>query len=164
MGNFYTWEEVLAVKGIKKAVLKYAIDQGEIDEGGKLPKDEGELQDLFERAISEAGENVFYFSGDGREQVSSHLHYQFAGVYFEFDGHDGITGPLDDNDPEGMIDLCEYHLGDDEPRDGYLVSIGGEFPDEYFTQRCLKLVKIGHELEINNNQYIRTKEGFAPKK
>jgi hypothetical protein len=25
-------------------------------------------------------------------------------------------------------------------------------------------VKIGHELEINNNQYIRTKEGFELKK
>lgn len=164
MGNFYTWDEVLAEKGLRKAVRQYAIVQGEIEKCGRLPSDESELQDLYERAISDSGEVVFYFSNDGQEQVLSHYHYKFGGKYFEFDGHGGVTGPLDENDPESMLDLCEDHLGDDEPRDGFLVSIGGEFPDDYFAQRCLKLVKIGHELEINDNQYIRHKTGFELKK
>jgi hypothetical protein len=171
MGNFYNWEDVLKVEGIKNAVLKFAISPSEFDDykgylndDGSLPEDEGTLQYLFEAAIKQGGECVFYFCNDGKEQISDHFHIKFQGKYFEFDGNDMITGPLDYNHAEGMIDLCEYHLGDDEPRDGYLVSIGGEFPDEYFTQRCLKLVKIGHELEINNNKYIRTMEGFVLKK
>ena len=163
MSNFHDWEDVLASKNLRKAVRQYAIEQGEVEKGGRLPSDESELQDLYERAIIEEGDVVFYFAGDGREQVLTHYHYKFAGMYFESDGDGMITGPLDYNDPEVLIDLCEDSVREYGRRDGFLVSIGGEFPDEYFTERCLKLVKIGHELEINGNQYIRTKEGFVRK-
>jgi len=166
MSNFYNWEDVLKVEGIREEVLKFAIKDNALQEedNGALPLDERELQDLFERAISEMGEVVFYFSGDGQEQVSSHCHYKFAGKYFEFDGHDQITGPCDDNNPEVLIELCEDHLAGERPRNGFLVSIGGEFPDEYFTERCLKLVNLGQELKINGQAYLRTKAGFELKK
>ena len=171
MSNFYDWEDVLKVEGIKDAVLKFAITPGGfedytgyLNDDGSLPEDEDTLQYLFEAAIKHGGECVFYFCNDGTEQISSHSHEKFHGKYFEFDGNGMITGPLDDNDAEGMIDTQIFHLGNDVPRDGYLVSVGGEFPDEFFTKLCLKLVAVGKELEVNGHVYVRTTEGFELKK
>lgn len=171
MGNFYNWEDVLKVEGIKNAVLKFAISPSEFDDykgylndDGSLPEDEGTLQYLFEAAIKYGGECVFYFCNDGTEQISSHFHQKFHGMYFEFDGNDMITGPLDYNYADGMMEIQTSHLGDSVPRDGYLVSVGGEFPDEFFTKHCLGFVAVGKELEINGHIYLRTSEGFELKK
>lgn len=171
MSNFYDWDDVLAVDGIKDAVLKFATTpsefedyKGYLNDDGSLPEDEDTLQYLYEAAIKHGGECAFYFCNDGTEQISSHSHVKFHGKYFELDGNDMITGPLDYNNAEDMIDTQISFLGNDVPRDGYLVSVGGEFPDEFFTKHCLKLVVVGKELEINGHVYVRTTDGFELKK
>ena len=175
MSSFYNWEDVLKVEGIKHAVLNFAKSGRSyenlkvyLNDDGTLPEDEGDLQYLFESAISEDGKCVFYFSNDGTEQILSHSHKKFHGVYFEFDGNGMITGPLTYNDPAHILDMAgdniETYSEDETPRDGFCVSVGGEFPDEFFTKHCLKVVTVGQNLEINGRVYLRTEAGFELKK
>ena len=176
MSNFYNWDDVLQVEGIREEVLKFARTDNELDdfkaylkEDGSLPDDERELQYLFKHAIEETRDVVFYFYNDGTENIGSHVHYKFHGKYFEFDGQGMIMGPLDYNDPEIILGLTaddiEGHLDEEGvPRDGLCVSVGGEFSDEYFAKHCLKLIAVGRKLEINGRMYVRTETGFELKK
>jgi hypothetical protein len=170
MNTFYDWKEVLAMKGLREATLAYAMsDAPECLEDG--PDGVKELSDdeyphALERAIKEKGECVFYFSNGADDQVEDHVHYLFAGKYFESDGNGQIGGPYDHNDADRILDLASDsfeagNLGSPEP--GSTVSVGGDFPDETFVKLCVNLVPLGQQIEINSTLYVRTPAGLVPK-
>ena len=49
------------------------------------------------------------------------------------------------------------------PDPGATVSVGGDFPDDYFIKLCASLVPVGQQIEINGTLYIRTPEGLVTK-
>jgi hypothetical protein len=49
------------------------------------------------------------------------------------------------------------------PAPGATVSVGGDFPDDYFVKLCVSLVPLGQQIEINGTLYVRTSAGLAPK-
>ena len=100
------------------------------------------------------------------DQVEDHVHYLYAGKYFESDGNGQIGGPYDHNDADRILDLASDsfeagNLGSPEP--GSTVSVGGDFPDETFVKLCDNLVPLGQQIEINGTLYVRTADGLVPK-
>jgi hypothetical protein len=96
--------------------------------------------------------------------MEDHAHYRFAGKYFECDGARQIGGPCDDNNADIILDLLSnaYQAGFvSSPEPGATVSVGGDFPDEYFVKLCSSLVPVGQQIEINGTIYVRTTEGLA---
>ncbi len=170
MNDFIDWEDVLAMKGLREAVVAYAIAEApeyleEGPEGTKVLSDD-DYPYVLERVIKEKGESVFYFSRGADDQIQDHVHYRFAGKYFECDGAGQIGGPYDNNDADRILDLASDsfeagNLGSPEP--GSTVSVGGDFPDETFVKLCVNLVPIGQQIEINCTLYIRTPAGLVPK-
>jgi hypothetical protein len=49
------------------------------------------------------------------------------------------------------------------PEPGATVSVGGDFPDEYFVKLCSSLVPLGQQIEINGTIYVRKEVGLVPK-
>lgn len=170
MNDFIDWENVLAMKGLREAVVAYAVEQApeyleEGPEGTKVLSDDY-YPYVLKQAIKEKGECVFYFSSGADDQVENHVHYLFAGKYFESDGNGQIGGPYDHNDADRILDLATDsfeagNLGSPEP--GSTVSVGGDFPDETFVKLCVNLVPLGQQIEINSTLYIRTPAGLVPK-
>ena len=118
---------------------------------------------VLERAIKDVGECVFYFSRGVDDQVQDHVHYRFAGKYFECDGAGQIGGPYDDNNADIILDLLSdaYAAGFvASPEPGATVSVGGDFPDDYFVKLCASLVPLGRQIEINSTLYVRTPAGL----
>jgi hypothetical protein len=119
---------------------------------------------MLERAIKDKGECVFYFSRGDDDQIQDHKHLRFAGKYFECDGAGQIGGPYDDNNADIILDLLSdaYEAGFvGSPEPGATVSVGGDFPDDYFIKLCSSLVPVGQQIEINGTIYVRTTEGLA---
>ena len=170
MNDFIDWEDVLAMKGLREAVVAYAIAEApeyleEGPEGTKVLSDD-DYPYVLERVIKEKGESVFYFSRGADDQIQDHVHYRFAGKYFECDGAGQIGGPYDANNADIILDLLSdaYRAGFvASPEPGATVSVSGEFPDEYFIKLCFGLVPVGQEIEINGNLYVRNPAGLAPK-
>ena len=170
MNDFIDWEDVLAMKGLREAAVAYAVEEApeyleEGPEGTKVLSDD-DYPYVLKQAIKEKGECVFYFSSGADDQVENHVHYLFAGKYFESDGNGQIGGPYDHNDADRILDLASDsfeagNLGSPEP--GSTVSVGGDFPDEIFVKLCVNLVPLGHQIEINATLYIRTPDGLVPK-
>ena len=170
MNDFIDWEDVLAMKGLREAAVAYAVEEApeyleEGPEGTKVLSDD-DYPYVLKQAIKEKGECVFYFSSGADDQVEDHVHYLFAGKYFESDGNGQIGGPYDHNDADRILDLASDsfeagNLGSPEP--GSTVSVGGDFPDETFVKLCVNLVPLGHQIEINSTLYIRTPAGLVPK-
>ena len=118
---------------------------------------------VLERAIKDVGECVFSFSSGVDDQVQDHVHYRFAGKYFECDGAGQIGGPYDDNNADIILDLLSdaYAAGFvASPAPGATVSVGGDFPDDYFVKLCVSLVPLGQQIEINSTLYVRTPAGL----
>jgi len=170
MNDFIDWENVMAMKGLREAVVAYAAAEspGYLEEGpdGAKVLSDDDYPYLLKRAIKEKGEGVFYFSRGADDQVEDHVHYLFAGKYFESDGNGQIGGPYDTNDADRILDLASDsfeagNLGSPEP--GATVSVGGDFPDETFVKLCVNLVPLGQQIEINSTLYIRTPAGLVPK-
>jgi len=170
MNNFYDWEGILAMKGLREAVVAYAMSDApgcleDWPDGVKVLSDD-EYPYLLGRAIKEKGECVFYFSRGADDQIQDHIHYRFAGKYFECDGAGQIGGPYDDNNADIILDLLSdaYEAGFvASPAPGSMVSVSGDFPDDYFVKLCTSLVPVGQQLEINCTIYIRTTAGLVPK-
>jgi hypothetical protein len=170
MNNFSDWKDVLAMKGLREAVVEYATAQApeyleEGPDGMKVLSDE-DYPYVLERAIKEKGECVFYFSRGADDQIQDHAHYCFAGKYFECDGAGQIGGPYDDNNADIILDLLSdaYEAGFvASPAPGATVSVSGDFPDDYFVKLCAGLVPLGQHLEINGTLYVRTAEGLVRK-
>ena len=169
MKNFNDWKDVLAMKGLRDAVVAYAVEEapGCLEEGpdGVKVLSDDEYPYLLERAIKEKGECVFYFSRGADDQIQDHTHYRFSGKYFECDGAGQIGGPYDDNNADIILDLLSdaYEAGFVAcPEPGATVSVSGEFPDEYFVKLCTSLVPLGQQLEINGALYLRTADGLVP--
>ena len=170
MNDFIDWEDVLAMKGLREAAVAYAVEEApeyleEGSEGTKVLSDD-DYPYVLKQAIKEKGECVFYFSSGADDQVENHVHYLFAGKYFESDGKGQIGGPYDHNDADRILDLASDsfeagNLGSPEP--GSTVSVGGDFPDETFVKLCVNLVPLGQQIEINSTLYIRTPAGLVPK-
>jgi hypothetical protein len=167
MNVFYDWKDVLALKGLRDAVVAYAVEEApeylEEADGVKGLSDD-DYPYVLERAIKEKGECVFYFSRGVDDQIEDHAHYRFAGKYFECDGAGQIGGPYDDNNADIILDLLSdaYEAGFvASPEPGATVSVGGDFPDEYFVKLCSSLVPLGQQIEINGTLYVRTTEGLA---
>jgi len=119
---------------------------------------------VLERAIKDVGECVFYFSRGADDQIQDHTHRRFAGKYFECDGAGQIGGPYDDNNADIILDLLSdaYEAGCvASPASGATVSVGGDFPDDYFVKLCVSLVPLGQQIEINGTLYVRTKAGLV---
>ncbi len=170
MNAFYDWKEVLAMKGLREAVVAYAMADApwcleDGPDGVKILSDD-EYPHALERAIREKGECVFYFSRGADDQIQDHAHYRFAGKYFECDGAGQIGGPYDDNNADIILDLLSdaYEAGFvASPEPGSMVSVSGDFPDDYFVKLCTRFVPLGQKLEINGTLYVRTAAGLAPK-
>lgn len=170
MNDFIDWEDVLAMKGLREAAVAYAVEEApeyleEGPEGTKVLSDD-DYPYVLKQAIKEKGECVFYFSRGADDQIQDHVHYLFAGKYFESDGKGQIGGPYDHNDADRILDLASDsfeagNLGSPEP--GSTVSVGGDFPDETFVKLCVNLVPLGQQIEINSTLYIRTPAGLVPK-
>lgn len=168
MNNFTDWNHVLAMKGLREAVVAHAsaeapeyLEDG-VD-GVKVLRDD-DYPYLLERAIKEKGECVFYFSRGADDQIQDHMHFRFAGKYFECDGAGQIGGPYDDNNADIILDLLSdaYEAGFvASPAPGATVSAGGDFPDDHFIELCTGLVPLGQQIEINGTLYVRTSEGLA---
>jgi len=170
MNDFTDWKDVLGMKGLREAVVAYAVAEAPeyLEEGpdGVKVLSEDEYPYLLERAIKEKGECVFYFSRGADDQIQDHVHYWFAGKYFECDGAGQIGGPYDDNNADIILDLLadayeEGFVASPEP--GSTVSVSGEFPDDFFAKLCTGLVPIGQHIEINSTLYIHTPAGLVPK-
>ena len=168
MNSFNDWNDVQAMKGLREAVVAYATAEAPeyLEDGadGMKGLSDDDYPYVLERAIKEKGECVFYFSRGADDQMEDHAHYRFAGKYFECDGARQIGGPFDDNNAEIILDLLSdaYEVGFvASPEPGATVSVGGDFPDEYFIKLCASLVPVGLQLEINGTLYIRTTEGLA---
>ena len=170
MNDFIDWEDVLAMKGLREVVLAYAVEHAteyleEGPDGAKVLGDD-DYPYVLKQAIKEKGECVFYFSSGADDQVEDHVHYLFAGKYFESDGNGQIGGPYDHNDADRILDLASDsfdagNLGSPEP--GSTVSVGGDFPDETLVKLCVNLVPLGQQIEINGTLYNRTPAGLVPK-
>ena len=160
MSNFHNWEDVLASKNLKKAVRQYAIEQGEIEKGGRLPSDESELQDLYERAIIEEGDVVFYFSNDSYPNGPDVI-YLYCGKYFLFWGDGTVDSPYDDltTPIEVMFDLLDHHdfvFEEESP-----VDIHGKFDNEYILNLVKKHTTVGKDIKVNDKFYVLTDSGFV---
>lgn len=170
MNSFNDWNDVLAMKGLREAAVAYAVESapeylGEGPDGTKVLSDD-DYPYVLEQAIKEKGECVFYFSRGADDQIQDHVHYRFAGKYFECDGAGQIGGPYDANNADIILDLASdaYEAGNfASPEPGAMVSVSGEFPDEYFTALCVKHVPLGQQIEINGTMYVRTEAGLVPK-
>jgi len=170
MNDFIDWENVMAMKGLREAVVAYAVAEapGYLEEGpdGAKVLSDDDYPYLLKRAIKEKGEGVFYFSRGADDQIEDHTHYLFAGKYFECDGAGQIGGPYDDNNADIILDLLAdvYEEGFvSSPEPGSTVSVSGEFPDDFFAKLCTGLVPIGQHIEINSTLYIHTPAGLVPK-
>ena len=170
MNDFIDWENVMAMKGLREAVVAYAAAEspGYLEEGpdGAKVLSDDDYPYLLKRAIKEKGEGVFYFSRGADDQIEDHTHYLFAGKYFECDGAGQIGGPYDDNNADIILDLLSdaYEEGFvASPEPGSTVSVSGDFPDEFFVKLCTGLVPLGQQIEINGTLYVRTAEGLAPR-
>ena len=121
---------------------------------------EADYPHVLERAIKDVGECVFYFSSGVDDQVQDHVHYRFAGKYFECDGNGQIGGPYDDNNADVVLDLLSdaYAAGFvASPAPGATVSVCGDFPADYFVKLCADLIPVGQKIQINGTLYVRTK-------
>jgi hypothetical protein len=168
LNNFSDWNHVLAMKGLREVVVTYAIAEAPeyLEDGfdGLKGLSDDDYPYLLERAIKEKGECVFYFSRGADNQIEDHAHYRFAGKYFECDGAGQIGGPYHDNNADIILDLLSdtYEAGlVASPEPGASVSVGGDFPDEYFVKLCTGLVPVRQQIEINCTLYVRTTEGLA---
>jgi len=170
MNDFIDWEDVLAMKGLRDAVVAYAAEEApeylEAGPDGTKVLSDDDYPYVLKQAIKEKGECVFYFSRVADDQVEDHAHYRFAGKYFECDGNGQIGGPYDNNDADRILDLASDsfdagNLGSPEP--GSTVSVGGDFPDETLVKLCVNLVPLGQQIEINGTLYNRTPAGLVPK-
>jgi hypothetical protein len=169
MNKYYDWKDVLSMKGLREAVLAYATSNAleylQDGPGGTKVMSDDVYPYLLERAIKEKGGRVFYFSSGADVQVEDHVHYRFAGKYFECDGAGQIGGPYSDNHAELFLDLAAdaYRTGGlASPDLGSMVSVGGDFPDGYFINFCAEIVPVGRRIEINGTLYTRTAEAFVP--
>lgn len=170
MNSFYEWKDVLAMQGLREAAVAYAVEEApeyleEGSDGTKVLSDD-DYPYVLERAIKEKGEGVFYFSRGADDQIQDHVHYRFAGKYFECDGAGQIGGPYDDNNADIILDLVSdaYQAGFvASPEPGATASVSGDFPDAYFTALCLNLLSVGHQIEINGTMYVRTEAGLVSK-
>jgi hypothetical protein len=170
MNDFIDWQDVLAMSGLREVVLAYAVEHApeyleEGPDGAKVLSDD-DYPYVLKQAIKEKGECVLYFSSGADDQVEDHVHYLYAGKYFESDGNGQIGGPYDINDADRILDLASDsfeagNLGSPEP--GSTVSVGGDFPDETFVKLCVNLVPLGQQIEINSTLYIRSPSGLVPK-
>jgi hypothetical protein len=125
---------------------------------------EGSYPYVLERAIRDVGECVFSFSSGVDDQVQDHVHYRFAGKYFECDGNGQIGGPYDDNNADVFLALLADHLsvsGFNSPEPGAYASVGGDFPDDYFVKLCADHLPVGQKIQINGTLYVRTKSGLV---
>jgi len=170
MSSFNDWNDVLAMKGLREAAVAYAVESAPeyLEEGpdGTKVLSEDDYPYVLEQAIKEKGEGVFYFSRGADDQIQDHVHYRFAGKYFECDGAGQIGGPYDDNNADIILDLLSdaYQAGFvANPEPGATVSVSGDFPGEYFTALCVNLVPLGQQIEINGTMYVRTEAGLATK-
>lgn len=162
MNNFSDWNHVLAMKGLREAVVTYSIAEAPeyLEDGadGMKGLSDDDYPYVLERAIKQKGECVFYFSRGADDQIEGHAHYRFAGKYFEYDGAGQIGGPYDDNNADIILDLLSdaYEAGFvASPAPGATVSVGGDFPDDYFIKLCTSLVPVGQQIEINGTVYVR---------
>ena len=167
MNTFYDWKEVLAMKGLREAVFEYAMAEAPeyLEEGADGVKglSDDDYPYVLERAIKEKGECVFYFSRGADDQIEDQAHYCFAGKYFECDGAGQIGGPYDDNNADIILDLLSdaYEAGFvASPEPGATVSVGGNFPDDYFVKLCTSLIPLGQQIEINGTLYVRNNVGL----
>jgi hypothetical protein len=168
MNNFNDWNDVLAMKGLREAVVAYAIAEAPeyLEDGADGVKglSDDDYPYVLERAMREKGECVFFFSRGAEDQIEDHAHYRFAGMYFECDGAGQICGPYDDNNVDIVLDLLSdaYEAGFvASPEPGDTVSVSGDFPDDFFIKLCTGLVPFGQQIEINGTLYVRTTEGLA---
>ena len=168
MNSFSDWDDVLAVSAIREAAVAYAAQEAPeyLEESleGVMVIGEDVYPYVLERAIKDVGECVFYFSSGVDDQVQDHVHYRFAGKYFECDGNGQIGGPYDDNNADVVLDLLSdaYAAGFvASPEPGATVSVCGDFPDDYFVKLCVSLVPLGQKIEINSTLYVRTKVGLV---
>jgi hypothetical protein len=164
MNSFSDWDDVLAVSAIREAAVAYAAQEAPeyLEESleGVMVIGEDVYPYVLERAIKDVGECVFYFSSGVDDQVQDHVHYRFAGKYFECDGNGQIGGPYDDNNADVVLDLLSdaYAAGFvASPEPGATVSVGGDFPDDYFVKLCADLIPVGQKIQINSTLYVRTK-------
>ena len=168
MNGFSDWDDVLAVSAIREAAIAYAAQEAleylEESPEGLMVIGEADYPYVLERAIKDLGECVFYFSSGVDDQVQDHLHYRFAGKYFECDGNGQIGGPYDDNNADVVLDLLSdaYAAGFvASPEPGATVSVGGDFPDDYFVKLCADLIPVGQKIQSNGTIYVRTKSGLV---
>ena len=168
MNSFSNWDDVLAISAIREAAVAYAAQEApeylEESPAGLMVIGEADYPYVLERAIKDVGECVFSFSSGLDEQVQDHVHYRFAGKYFECDGNGQIGGPYDDNNADIILDLLSdaYEAGCvASPAPGATVSFGGDFPDDYFVKLCVSLVPLGQQIEINSTLYVRTPAGLV---
>ncbi len=167
MNSFSDWADVLAISAIREAAVAYAAQEApeylEESPEGVMVIGEDVYPYVLERAIKDVGECVFYFSRGADDQIQDHTHRRFAGKYFECDGAGQIGGPYDDNNADIILDLLSdaYEAGCvASPAPGATVSVGGDFPDDYFVKLCVSLVPLGQQIEINSTLYVRTTEGL----
>jgi len=170
MNSFDDWNEVLALVGLREAAVAYAVESAPeyLEEGldGTKVLSDDDYPYVLERAIKEQGDCVFHFSSGADDQVKDHLHYRFAGKYFECDGAGQIGGPYDDNNADIILDLASdsYEAGSFAcPEPGATFSVSGEFPDEYFIKLGVDLIHLGQHIETNGTMYARTEVGLVPK-
>ena len=170
MNVFYDWKDVLAMKGLRDAVVAYAVAEAPeyLGEGADSVKglSDDDYPYVLERAIKAKGECVFYFSRGADDQIEDHAHYRFAGKYFECDGAGQIGGPCDDNNADIILDLLSdaYEAGFvASPEPGATVSVSGDFPDDYFVKLCSSQVPVGQQIEINGTIYVRKESALVPK-
>ncbi len=168
MNSFSNWDDVLAISAIREATVAYAAQEApeylEESPEGVMVIGEDVYPYVLERAIKDVGECVFSFSSGLDEQVQDHVHYRFAGKYFECDGNGQIGGPYDDNNADVFLDLLADHLrvsGFNSPEPGAYASAGGDFPDDYFVKLCADLLPVGQKIQINGTLYVRTKSGLV---
>jgi len=168
MNSFSDWDDVLAISAIREAAVAYAAQEApeylEESPEGLMVIGEDVYPYVLERAIKDVGECVFYFSSGVDDQVQDHVHYRFAGKYFECDGNGQIGGPYDDNNADVVLDLLSdaYAAGFvASPEPGATVSVGGDFPDDYFVKLCADLIPVGQKIQINSTLYVRTKVGLV---
>lgn len=170
MNDFIDWEDVLAMKGLREAVLAYAAESAPeyLEEGPDSAKvlSDDDYPYVLERAIKDKGEGVFYFSRGADDQIQDHAHYRFAGKYFECDGAGQIGGPYDDNNADIILDLLSDAYQDGfvaSPEPDATVSVSGDFPDDFFVKLCVDLVPLSQQIEINGRIYVRTEAGLVSK-
>jgi hypothetical protein len=177
-------EAILAVEGMREEVEKYIIEKGyergsyaesmELDiEYPGLAMGYGlDMNYVIENLLEEKADLAFFFDPEDRGNGSASIFY-FLGKFFQiYTGSHPLVGSIQavdypNDDLKSEIEDIFYVLGLGNNHyyfpNNYIATIDGtgHVETEFLLNLCLKHTKIGSVIEVNQEKFKRTEQGFV---